>query len=153
IRKAEELLAAARVQHRENVRRSVPRLFSAARRHAVLVAAIVLAGRPRIDQPLKPALLRALQHFGIHTKTLTEANEAEIADQLLPIILEDEKASDKFTEIFRTAPVCLLHFTRVALDARLLNFRLPPITTILTWGTRGYEDAHRWPLLPVGTMA
>lgn len=36
-----------------------------ARHHAIAVAAIVLSGQPRIDEPLKIAWDRALQRYGI----------------------------------------------------------------------------------------
>jgi hypothetical protein len=40
----------------------------------------------------------------------------------------------------------------MASDARLLKFDLPDISDTLRWGGAGYEDARRWPLLPVGTI-
>ena len=49
-------------------------------------------------------------------------------------------------------PVWLLQFTGMAMDARLLKFDLPDISDTLGWGSAGYEDARRWPLLPVGTI-
>lgn len=58
----------------------------------------------------------------------------------------------RFTEIFRTAPVWLLQFTAIAMDARLLSFHLPDISKRLRWGIAGYEDARQWPLLPSGMM-
>jgi hypothetical protein len=58
----------------------------------------------------------------------------------------------RFTEIFQTAPIWLLQFTAVAIDARLLKFDLPDIGNTLQWGSTGFEDARRWPLLPLGTM-
>ena len=38
------------------------------------------------------------------------------------------------------------------MDARWLLFRLPPIPETLRWGVEGYEEARRWPLVPLGTM-
>jgi hypothetical protein len=41
----------------------------------------------------------------------------------------------------------------MALDARLLKFDLPSvISDSFGWGSNGYEDARRWPLLPVGMI-
>ena len=61
--------------------------------------------------------------------------------------------SARFTEIFRTAPVWLLQFTRIWLDAPVLEFDLPDISAELLWGVEGVKDAKRWPRLPLGTMA
>ena len=68
------------------------------------------------------------------------------------IIKGDGEESARFAEIFGTAPVWLLQFTGMALDARLLKFDLPDIGDTLGWGSAGYEDARRWPLVPVGTI-
>ena len=61
--------------------------------------------------------------------------------------------SARFTEIFRTAPVWLLQFTRIWLDAPVFEFDLPDISAELLWGVEGVKDAKRWPRLPLGTMA
>src|SRR5262249_46460749 len=72
--------------------------------------------------------------------------------QLSHLIMEGEQDTTRFTELFGTAPVWLLQFTGMAMDARLLKFRLPDLTKTLKWGSAGYEDARRWPLLPLGVM-
>ena len=59
----------------------------------------------------------------------------------------------RFTEVFSTAPVWLLQFTNIRLDAWLLEFDLPDISAELIWGVEEVKDAKRWPLLPLGTMA
>ena len=38
------------------------------------------------------------------------------------------------------------------MDARLLNFQLPDLSRRFRWGSAGYEEARRWPLLPSGMM-
>jgi hypothetical protein len=47
----------------------------------------------------------------------------------------------------------LLQFTRIQLDASILEFDLPDISAELLWGVEGVKDAKRWPRLPLGTMA
>ena len=42
-----------------------------ARFHAAAVAAIVLQGEPKIDEPLERAWLRALERYGIHVSDPT----------------------------------------------------------------------------------
>jgi hypothetical protein len=147
IGKCDELLSAALNERDERVKQLLRVWPTHARRHATAVAAIVLSGQPRVDEPLNRAWARALQHYGI------DNNDQVAASQwLLPIIKEDRKGPARFTEIFRTAPVWLLQFTGMALDARLLKFDLPEISDTLKWGSAGLEDARRWPLLPVGTI-
>ena len=148
IGKCEELLSAALKERDEKLKQVLQVAPTYARRHATAVAAIVLSGRPRIDEPLKRAWARALQHYGIDVNT----DQIAAARRLLPIIKGDGNELARFTEIFRTAPVWLLQFTGMALDARLLRFDLPDIRDTLGWGSTGYDDARRWPLLPAGTI-
>jgi hypothetical protein len=61
--------------------------------------------------------------------------------------------SPRFTEIFSAAPVWLLQFTTLRLDAQMLEFELPDISADLIWGVEGVKNSKRWPLLPLGTMA
>lgn len=148
IGKCEELLSAAQKERDERLKQVLQVAPTYARRHAAAVAAIVLSGRPRIDEPLERAWARALQHYGIDVNT----NQIAAARRLLPIINGDGDESARFTEIFRTTPVWLLQFTGMALDARLLRFDLPDVSDTLGWGSTGCEDAQRWPLLPAGTI-
>jgi hypothetical protein len=60
--------------------------------------------------------------------------------------------SANFTEVFRTAPIWLLQFTKIRLDALILEFQLPDLPTEPMWGIEGLKDAKRWPLLPLGTI-
>jgi len=125
-----------------------------ARHHATAVAAIVLSGQPKIAEPLNRAWTRALQHYAIKVGESGGIDQARAAEQLLPMIIGKEEMSARFTEIFSTAPVWVLQFTGLTRDAHLLNFRLPDISrSRFIWGSLGYEDATRWPLLPLGTMA
>jgi hypothetical protein len=147
IRKIEQLVAVARQERHDRLKQSATVLRSQARHHAIAVAAIVLSGQPRIDEPLTRAWARALQHYGIDLQDYIANPE-----RLSPIIMQGELASARFTKIFKTAPIWLLQFTAVAMDARLLKFDLPDISSTLKWGSAGFEDARRWPLLPLGTM-
>jgi len=93
------------------------------------------------------AWARALQHYEIDPLDY-DANP----ERLMPIVMQGEPAPARFTEIFATAPMWLLQFTAVAMDARLLKFDLPYISQILEWGSAGFDDARRWPSLPLETM-
>jgi hypothetical protein len=107
----------------------------------------------KIDEPLKHAWARALRHYGIYvgSPTLWEGQVAA-AQRLFPIIMEGKNKSERFTEIFMAAPVWLLQFAGMAFDARVLKFQVPNLLQTVAWGTTGFEDMRRWPLLPLGTM-
>ena len=127
---------------------------SQARFHAAAVAAIVLQGEPRIDEPLERAWLRALERYGIHVSDPTSTNSpAKVGPQLLAKLLKygaDEL--DTFSEIFRDAPAWLLMFTSVRIDAKLLNFELPDLSDSVEMGRDGLKEAKLWPLLPTRIM-
>jgi hypothetical protein len=145
-------------------------LRPAIRCHATAVAAIVISGEPKIDEPLVRAWARTLAHYRIDVEDLTsKIDQREAAQKLYPPIIEDRDytsphpwrdlsivhapESARFTEIFKTAPGWLLEFTRIGMDALALKFGLPDIPVESVWGVDGIEDEKRWPLLPLGTMA
>ena len=106
-----------------------------ARRHATAVAAIVLSGQPRNDGLLIRAWARALRHYAINLNEPTRwRDQVAAAERLLPIILGGEEESGKFAEIFSTAPVWLLQFTGMAMDARFLEFHLPDMSRNINMG-------------------
>jgi hypothetical protein len=151
--KIEKLASSALKERKEKEKPALKELPFHARRHATAVAAIVLSGQPTINEPLNKAWKRALHHYGIDVNNPGGMDDqVRAAKRLLPVIIGDEELSAKFTEIFMTAPAWLLQFTGIAMDARLLNFHLPEISKKLRWGSDGYEDARRWPLLPSGIM-
>ena len=160
--KAEEALSIAKKQHEEKRKKELESYVSSARLHATAVAAIVLSGQPKIDEPLIQAWTRALQHYGVQPLPQDEIyfddrsrlNKQNVAAQKLVFeILGGAKESERFTEIFRTAPDWLLHFTQTFLDAGSLQLGLRPTKIPFTkWGRTGYEESLGWPLLPLGTM-
>jgi len=152
----------ARAQFREDMR-------ARARLHATAVAAIVLYGQPRIDEPLIRAWGRTLRHHRIIVKNeygreykyehkhedryKNHERELEIAHaKLFPAIMKGANETKKFSRIFRTAPVWLLEFTWMRADAEYLKFDLPEMSDKQVWGEEGLRDCLRWPLLPLGMM-
>lgn len=124
-----------------------------ARHHATAVATIVLSGQPKIDEPLRMAWNRALLHYGIKFNPFAGLDyQVRVAEQLRPVIMEGKAESARFTEIFAAAPIWLLQFTRLVMDAVWLKFQLPDLASRLTWGSAGFEEVRDWPLLPSGTM-
>ena len=117
------------------------------------MAAIVLAGQPKLDEPLILAWDRTLQHYKINVNGFRRLdNQLKAAQQLLPIIMKGEELLARFAEIFETAPAWLLQFTGMAWDAHLLEIHMPDISKKLRMGSAGYEEARQWPLLPSGTL-
>jgi hypothetical protein len=152
ISKIEQVLSAARKERAKRLEQRHEQFVLQARRHATAVAAIVLSGRPRINEPLLLAWERALQHYGINVKEPGRLEDQfSAAQQLFPVIIGNEKSSEKFSKIFGTAPIWLLQFARMFYDAGALRFQLRDILSVkFKWGTVGYESS--WPRLPLGMM-
>jgi hypothetical protein len=153
ILRIEELVSSklkAQRERREKCARAMP---THARRHATAVAAIVLAGEPKIDEPLVQAWARTLRHYEIAIEDpANKSEQVRAAQRLLPIIAGRQALSSRFAEIFSTAPAWLLQFTRTVLDAWILKFRLPEMKPNPNWGTVGFADAEHWPFLPLGVL-
>jgi hypothetical protein len=177
ISKLEQLLPTALEQREERRIQLEQRLPSIARLHATEVAAMVLAGEPKLGEPLSEAWVRTLAHYGVgecvhelwartHARLPPTGAWARIldpnlnigkhplkaAENLYPMIIKGPSEVASFTEIFERAPTWLLKFTLIQLDARSLNFDLPDLSAATAWGSIGLQDARRWPLLPRGTM-
>src|SRR5262249_41166850 len=138
--KVEELLSAAKRGRERKRKKFDEHRLRQARLHATAVAAIVLSGESKIDEPLSQAWTRALQHYRIETRPryphIRDLNEEapmerqveaaeKLASIILPITLKKAEESARFTEIFKTAPVWLMNFTSMSFDACLLKFSLP----------------------------
>jgi len=120
ISKIEQVISAAQEERAEKLEQWYKDKSLQAQRHATAVAAIVLAGNPKINEPLIRAWERALCHFKISVKEPGRMeDQVWAAVQLIPIIIGREEFAAKFAEIFRTAPSWLLQFTRVLVDALL----------------------------------
>ena len=152
ISRIEELIASKLKAQQERRKEWAKALPIHAQRHATAVAAIVLAGEPKIDEPLNQAWARSLRHYEIALDPTTKSDQIRAAQLLFPIIVGEQASSSRFAKIFSTAPAWLLQFTRTALDAWILRFRLAEMKPNPNWGTAGFADAERWPLLPNGVL-
>jgi hypothetical protein len=87
--KVEEFLSAAKKERKEKRKKLHEIYLRHARLYATAVAAIVLSGEPKIDEPLSQAWTRALQHYRIRAANEgTRINrQVEAARRLNPIIL------------------------------------------------------------------
>jgi hypothetical protein len=168
--KAEELVSVALKKREERLAEWRDMLRSKALRHATAIAAIVLHGEPRIDEPFIRAWVRTLRHHGITVKNeygreceyepgrehrfefMYERQFTAIHDILYPAIMNGANETERFTEIFRTAPGWLLGFTHMELDAEVLQLDLPEMSGKQVRDEEGLENFGRWPGLPLGTM-
>jgi hypothetical protein len=151
--RAEQMVSTALKERAERKKQLTEQLPHAVRLHATAVAAILLAGSPKIDEPFIRAWTRALRYYDAPVRDQTQASEqVSAARRLFPIIVGQEGPSERFAEIFRSAPVWLLQFTRMTLDAWCLKFHLPEMAANSEWGDLGFKDSERWPLLPLGVM-
>jgi hypothetical protein len=178
--KTEKLLAAALAKEEQKQERLQTILIGMRRwirLHATAVAAIVIWGEPKIDEPVICAWRRTLAYHGFDGEEATETGllwcerdyELRAAHKLYPLFVDDPDygrpdsgwnpdivhapESARFTEVFKAAPVWLLEFTSITLDAIALEFDLPDLSDKPSWGVEGMKDAQRWPLLPLGTIA
>jgi hypothetical protein len=171
--KAEEAVSLALKEREEFLAHFAEVMRPEARLHATAVAAIVISGEPKVDEPFIRAWVRTLRHYGItikneygrqyeykrgheHEYKFKSDYERELQEanrKLYPAIMQGGNETKKFTAIFRTAPVWLLEFTQMSFDAYLLKFDLPKMSEKQVWGEEGLKDFLRWPLLPLGMMA
>jgi hypothetical protein len=169
--KAEEIVSAARRKDEEWLAYWVEISRPKALLHATAVAAIVISRKPKIDEPLIRAWVRTLRHYGITVKNeygreyqyetgheheyrfeSDYERELKAAHSILyPAIMNGANETEKFTEIFRTAPAWLLEFTHMEVDAMLLKFDLPEMSEKQIWDEESFKNS-RWPLLPLGMM-
>jgi hypothetical protein len=184
--KTEKLVAAALVK-REQTQEIFVRAFNhmrpLVRPHTTAVAAIVIWGEPKIDEPLICAWRRTLAYHGLDREEATKelevcpdddvddrrrTKEKVLGTKLYPIVVNDvdyqrpyhwwnpdivhAPESARFMEVFKDAPVWLLQFTKLSVDAELFEFVLPDLSEELSWGQEGLKEAQRWPLLPLGTI-
>jgi hypothetical protein len=141
-----------------------------ARMHAVEVAAVVLYGEPKIEEPLSIAQSRMQEkldkEFAAAAEEwwMREDWEDEDEEELTPIMAlfiyptlmfnNRPGGNDnlKFERIFSEAPAWLLKFTAVEWDAKLLGFKLRKLVGTPALGREARRDRNKWPLLPQGMI-
>jgi hypothetical protein len=79
ISRIEELIASKRKAQQERRKQWAKALPIHAQRHATAVAAIVLAGEPKIDEPLIRAWARSLRHYEIAIDPTTKSGQIRAA--------------------------------------------------------------------------
>jgi hypothetical protein len=138
---------------REKQKKLLKKQRRAAEYHSICLAAIVLSGEPKVDEPLICAWRRTLKHYEIDIPNCGElSGQVAAAEQLNWRICPGRDGKTCFTEVFKTTPGWLIPYARLGLDACFLDFRLPPAWAYEKWGSCGLQEARRWPELPRGTM-
>ena len=126
-------------------------LRHAAREHAARLAAVILYGEPKIDEPLALAWSRALAHL-----KLADTHEKMLPLSLRLHILETQQGGSeeaKLAHVLASAPQWLLIFCAGYFDAEILEFDLPEHPEPPPEpGVDGLKDMGAWPLLPTGTL-
>jgi hypothetical protein len=136
-----------------------------ARLHAIEVAAVVLHGEPKMEEPLRIAHSRMEEK--LHKEFAAAAEEYWIRERgekpnplvreyLCQLLMFDtlHGANDnlKFERVFSKAPVWLLKFTSVEWDAKLLGFKLPKLIGAPALGSKARLERNKWPSLPQETI-
>ena len=138
-----------------------------ARFHAIEVAAVLLYGEPKMEEPLSVARSRMQEKLDKEFAAAAEEYWIRVLGEkphptnpirafLYPMFMFDalRGANDnlKFERIFSKAPVWLLKFTGVEWDAKLLGFKLRKLVGAPALGREARLDRNRWPYLPEGTI-
>ena len=139
-----------------------------ARTHAIEVAAVVLYGEPKIEEPLGIAQSRMLEKlekqfaavaeefcfrdFGIKPDRFFRPHLRFLYFFLMFDNLRGGNDNLKFERVFSEAPAWLLKFTAIEWDAKLLGFKLRKLVGTPELGREARRDRDRWPFLPEGTI-
>src|SRR5262245_33061877 len=102
ILRSEELVHTEWKKHAERKKKWLRDLSTFAWDHTTAVAAIALAGKPKIDEPLIQAWRRTLQYYEISVNDVTGTFERQFkaAEQLYPKIVGRKAFSSRIPEIF-----------------------------------------------------
>ena len=160
----EKRIAAAVKAKRDKV--NAPVRF--ARDHAVEVAAVVLHGEPKVEEPLgirKSRMLEKLEkQFAVEAEEFCFRYFGSKPDRFLrPHLrfvyffymfdsLRGGNDNLKFERVFSEAPAWLLKFTAIESDRKLLGFKLRKLVGTPALGREARLERNKWPSLPQGTI-
>jgi len=124
--------------------------FEVARDHAVKVAAIIMHGRPKLDEPFADAWRRALDYLHLHHTPAAWLPD-RLRERILPSLPGDTEV-EKLAFALGAGTPALLFFTNSHLTAEALGFALPTTYSGLRLGRDAVADFYRYPLLPRGRI-
>src|SRR6516164_7142800 len=156
------------IKQRESLAQQLRKLHRGAVAHAAVLAFVMRYGNPQIGEPLSEACQRVTESevwksccekfpiCGYHrNENLFRPYSRDnvvflIGDPLRHVLLPtlsgaDEK--DKLNRVFKSAPPWLLWFTFADYSAKLLDLKLPDLSTV-TGFERSKDIFHRWWGLP-----
>jgi hypothetical protein len=136
ISRIEELIASkldARQERRKQWEKALP---IHARRHATAVAAIVLAGEPKIDEPLIRPWARSLRHYKIAIDPTTASEQIGQLNCWFQSLLGNKHHPRGLLKYLAQHQ---LQFTRTVLDAWIIRFHLPEMKPNPNWGSAGLQ--------------
>jgi len=162
-----EKRAVPHIKRREGLAKQLRNLHRGAVAHAAVLAFVMRYGNPQMGEPLSEACRRVTESeawkaccekFPVCTwyrrnysfKPHSRDNVCLIGDSLRHILLAtlpgaDEK--DKLNRVFKSAPPWLIWFTFADYTAKLLDLKLPDLSTV-TGFERSKDIFHRWWGLP-----
>jgi hypothetical protein len=134
--------------------------------HAIAVAAVVLYGEPKMEEPLRVAHSRMQEKLDKEFAAAADEwwireGEEELHPTLrarflyAPFMFNNLRGGNnnlKFERIFSEAPAWLLKFTGIEWDAKLLGFKLRKLVGTPALGREARRDRNKWPSLPEGTI-
>src|SRR5262249_10304793 len=118
--------------------------------HAIKTAAVIMHGKPTLDEPFADAWHRALENLHL-THTPVAWLPDRLRERLLPSLPGDSEV-EKLAYALGCATPWVLYFTNSHTDAELLGFDLPSNYAGLRLGRDAVLDFFRWPLMPLGRV-
>jgi hypothetical protein len=156
IARLEKLAAPAIEYARQQYEALTARLKDHATLHAIGLGALVLYGKPNLQEPLSDAWQRCSERFPDLERFLKaklsspELQAMTIADIVRRDVLSDLPGSsekEKFQSLFSSAPPWLLWFTFADFTAYQLGLTLPDLSGVTNFG-RSKKELMNWPSLP-----
>ena len=134
-----------------------------ARIHAINLGLLLHYGEPKIDEPLTAAWERCLEEFP-ETKRIADmvhpfgCHAGAVADYVADRVLSTLPGADeteKFSQLFATAPPWLIYYTWGDVTAHFLGLPLPDVSSvkkfvrseapIARWPAKGKFESRPWP--------
>jgi hypothetical protein len=136
------------------------RIEISAKVHAFCLAALILYGNPKQDEPLSDAWQRCIERFPALQPSkadklvdewgrLRSRVVANIVAEKVMAELPGTTKKEKFQNLFSSAPPWLIWFTFADLTGAILNLTLPDLSSVTNF-RRSKAVFEKWPALPDG---
>jgi hypothetical protein len=146
------------VQRQDNAFKA--RLKDHATLHTISLGALILYGKPNVDEPLSNAWQRCSERFPnlqlerlkIFRGQIFAEIVAQIVRQAVMSDLPGSTEDEKFQNLFSSAPPWLIWFTFADFTAELLGLTLPDLSSVKKFA-RSKAVIDNWPAVPDGKFA